>query len=548
MSILPPDRKIDAFNNRVQAATIAQNRPNVVHMNNNEENDLPNHIANYSKGFAHDPATGEVDPTVYATYETALQNALSSRSSAPFDTIPLGVSNGRKLVNPSAGLSFDLEGPDSHHVSIPKAPRIDTPDGAAEMAELYWMSLLRDINFTDYNEKDEVKEAVDALNNEFSGYTNWPLINGKITVKSIFRGFFPGDLVGPYVSQFMLRGNIDKVLDREEKDGYIKYGTASLNQRHVVAVKDLDFVTDYDEWLQVQNGKDTNFNPLEDKDHKRFDSEPRFIRNARDLGTYTHFDALYQAYHVALLYLQRSGAELSDGIPFKSSPAQEGFGTFGLPEVLTLLTEVATRALKGQWLQKWFVHRHLRPEAFAGLINVHKTGRKDYTGKIDPSILNSPVLQKIFERNGKLNKKYDRGDKKGTYLLPLAFPEGSPLHPSYGSGHATVAGACVTILKAWFKDKPMTGTILEANHDGTRLKEYEGNDKNQITIHGELNKLASNVASGRNMAGVHYRSDYIEAARLGETIAIGILEEQKICYSEVPTYKFKRLDGSDITI
>jgi hypothetical protein len=138
--------------------------------------------------------------------------------------------------------------------------------------------------------------------------------------------------------------------------------------------------------------------------------------------------------------------------------------------------------------------------------------------------------------------------KKGTYLLPLAFPEGSPLHPSYGSGHATVAGACVTILKAWFKDKPMTGTILEANHDGTRLKEYEGNDKNQITIHGELNKLASNVATGRNMAGVHYRSDYIEAARLGETIAIGILEEQKICYSEVPTYNFKRFDGSDITI
>ena len=28
----------------------------------------------------------------------------------------------------------------------------------------------------------------------------------------------------------------------------------------------------------------------------------------------------------------------------------------------------------------------------------------------------------------------------GTYLLPQAYPEGSPLHPAYGSGHATVAG------------------------------------------------------------------------------------------------------------
>ena len=40
----------------------------------------------------------------------------------------------------------------------------------------------------------------------------------------------------------------------------------------------------------------------------------------------------------------------------------------------------------------------------------------------------------------------------------------------------------------------MAGTILEANHEGTKLKEYEGNDKNLMTIHGELNKLAANVA------------------------------------------------------
>ena len=35
-------------------------------------------------------------------------------------------------------------------------------------------------------------------------------------------------------------------------------------------------------------------------------------------------------------------------------------------------------------------------------------------------------------------------------LLPVAFQEGSPMHPAYGAGHATVAGACVTILKAFF--------------------------------------------------------------------------------------------------
>jgi hypothetical protein len=548
MSIIPPDRKNQAFDYRVQAATIAKNRPDIMHMNNNEEIDLPNHIANFSKGLSHNTATGEVDPGAYATYETALQNALSTRSSAPFETVQLGVPNGRKLGNPSAGLSFDLEGPDSHHVTIPKAPRIDTLEGAAEMAEVYWMSLVRDINFTDYDEKDEVEDAVNALNNEFSGYTNWPKTSaGNMTVKSVFRGNFDGDSVGPYISQFMVRGNKDRVLGRDEKDGWVKLGTCSIDQRQVAAVKDLDFVTDYSEWLEVQNGRDRSVDPLNDGNHHYFDSEPRFLRNGRDLATYVHFDALYQAYLTACFYLLRTGAEFADGIPFKNSAKQEGFGTFGGPHILSLVTEVATRALKAVWLQKWFVHRRLRPEAFAGLIDATKATpqRADYTGKIHSSILSSPVLDKVFERNEKLNKKYNRGNKKGSYLLPLAFPEGSPIHPSYGAGHATVAGACVTILKAWFKEKkPMPGTILEANHDGTRLKEYQGNDKNQISIHGELNKLAANVAIGRNMAGVHYRSDYIESAKLGETVAIGILEEQKMSYSETPSYQFTKFDGS----
>jgi len=549
MSIVPPDRKTDAFDNRVQAATIAKNRPDVMHMNNNEEIDFPNHIANFSKGLPHNSATGEVVPAAYTTYETALQNALNTRSSAPFETVQLGIPNGRKLVNPSAGLSFDLEGPDSHHVTIAKAPRIDTLEGAAEMAEVYWMSLLRDINFTDYDEKDEVEDAVNALNNEFSAYPNWPKsTGGNMTVKSVFRGNYLGDNVGPYISQFMVRGNIDKVLGRDEKDGWVKFGTCSIDQRQVVAIKDSDFVTDYDEWLEVQNGRNRSVDPLNPGNNNYFDSEPCFLRNGRDLATYVHFDALYQAYCTACLYLLRTEAEFADGIPFKNSNKQEGFGTFGGPHILSLVTEVATRALKAVWLQKYFVHRRLRPEAFAGLINAHKAKKADYTGKIDASILNSPLLNKIFERNEKLNKKLNRGNKQGSYLLPLAFPEGSPIHPSYGAGHATVAGACVTILKAWFKEKPMSGTILEANHDGTKLKEYQGNDKNQITIHGELNKLAANVAIGRNMAGVHYRSDYIESVQLGERLAMGILEEQKINYSEIPTYQFTKFDKTTATI
>jgi hypothetical protein len=39
-----------------------------------------------------------------------------------------------------------------------------------------------------------------------------------------------------------------------------------------------------------------------------------------------------------------------------------------------------------------------------------------------------------------------------TYVLPLVYPEGSPTHPSYPAGHAVIAGACSTIIKAFFDD------------------------------------------------------------------------------------------------
>ena len=141
------------------------------------------------------------------------------------------------------------------------------------------------------------------------------------------------------------------------------------------------------------------------------------------------------------------------------------------------------------------VHRRLRPEAMGGRIEVHlnqSPGR--YNGALHSSLFSSTVLDAIESHNG------------GSYLLPMAFPEGSPTHPSYGAGHATVAGACVTILKALFDtERPVTDffTPLEASDDGQTLNPYVGGDVSQMTIAGELNKLASNVATGRNIAGVH---------------------------------------------
>ena len=128
----------------------------------------------------------------------------------------------------------------------------------------------------------------------------------------------------------------------------------------------------------------------------------------------------------------------------------------------------------------------------------------------------------------------------------MAFPEGSPTHPAYGAGHATVAGACVTILKAWFNESTVIQNPVIPDATGLGLVPYGGD---ALTVGGELNKIASNVATGRNIAGVHWRSDATESLLLGEALAISILKDQKGCYNEVFNgFSLTKFDGTTVTV
>lgn len=484
---------------RFDAAKLAKNRPPVTHPTNGEEELYHKKLANYSKGLPHNKL-GEVNLKAYK----ALLRALSTGRPEYFEAIPLGGT--RKLTNPQAGLAFDLEGPDSHHLSIRPSPTIAGPEAASELAELYWMAHVRDVHFMDY----EFDPTIDTAASELSAFSDFrgPKRGGNVTPDTIFRGNTEGDLIGPYISQFLW-------LD-------IPMGALSIPQKMQTAMPDIDYLTDYNEWLDIQNGAAAI--PYV------HDPVPRYIRNLRDMAEWVHVDALYQAYHQACLILLGMGAPLNPGNPYVRSRTQIGFGTFGGPHVLSLVAEVATRALKAAWFQKWFVHRRLRPEAFGGLVHHTRNGTARYP--VNREMLNSLSLDRTFSAHG-------------TYLLPVAYPEGSPAHPSYGAGHATVAGACVTILKAWFDESFVIPDPVVPDASGTSLLSYRGDD---LTVGNELNKLAANVALGRNAAGIHYRSDYTESIKLGENVAIGILEEQKATYNEDVSFTFTRFDGTTITI
>jgi hypothetical protein len=511
-------RRSRAFATRKRAAQIALERLQPVHRSNDDEQRFPTRIGSFSKGLPHN-ARGEVEPAAYA----AFLHALRSQRPGDFAAIPLG--KGRPLVNPQAGLSLDLQGPDAQAVTMPPAPAVDSAEAANEMVELYWMALLRDTPFALLRCSSLASEAAAELS-RLEAFTG-PRTNGEVTPATLFRGFTPGDLAGPYLSQFLLQP--------------IHYGSLVIDQRQETVPAQSDHMQRYNEWLAVQNGAQPAAPTL--------DPTRRYMRNLRDLAHYVHVDALYEAYLNAALILLSINAPVDAGNPYIQSPNQIGFGTFGGPHILSLVTEVATRALKAVWYQKWFVHRRLRPEAYGGLVHLEKSGEADYP--VHAAIRKAPVLERVRHHNR------ERAGE-ASYLLPMAFPEGSPTHPAYGAGHATVAGACVTILKAWFDESfPLRGArfrdgtplvISEAGDDGLRLRPYTGDDAGSLTVGGELNKVAANIAIGRNMAGVHWRSDYTESLRLGEEVALGILEEQSICYNEPNAFSLTTFDGRRVRV
>jgi len=517
-------RVLDSYQNRVQAARAETRIPVPRQISNGDEQRYPNFIGNFSKGLPHN-AIGEVDQSAYRL----LLNAVREGTAAAFEQVPLG--GNTSLVNPLSGLAFDLEGTDSHQLAIPHFPSVASQTLADQAVELYWQALCRDVSFTEYASDPRTVAAVSEL-------STLPTYAG-VTAQTLFRGFTADDANGPYVSQLSLSP--------------MNYGPYFMNGRMSMYVPNLDYMTDQASWLQVQNGQ----GPF---GQNTVDPQPRYIRNGRDYAMFVHTDplaGLFMTFYNAGIVLFEKGAPLNPGNPYRAAAnsgytKQAAFATFGVPFFLGMMGEVATRAFKAVWYAKWFVHRALRPEAFGGLVHMTMTGRATYP--LHRHILNSHAVKHVFS-------------KYGSYFLPQAFPEGSPQHPSYAQGHGSMAGACATILKAAvdgslpYRALPnsitRTGpadtgatTIVTASRDGLSLVPYTGADADQITLNGEINKLASNIGLARDFAGIHWRSDYAQGLLLGEAVALSVLSDQSENYvgENFEGFTITKFDGTPVTV
>jgi hypothetical protein len=260
---------------------------------NGDEDAYPAGLANFTKTLPHN-RLGEVDPDAYRT----LLRALDSGKPADFDKVPLAGTT--KLANPQAAFAFELEGADPWGLAAEPPPRLASEEFAGEMTECYHLALARDVPYTRYGQEPVTAAAVEDLR-RFDDYRD-------VDAGSLFRSTLPGVAVGPYISQFLLQP--------------YTFGGTPIQQRYRTTMPASDHLTAYEAWLDVQNGRPAS-------SQARFDPQPRYIRNGRDLGEWAHRDFSYQGPLVACLvlldYLAQHGPQvLDDNNPYKGSATQSG--------------------------------------------------------------------------------------------------------------------------------------------------------------------------------------------------------------------------------
>jgi len=193
-------RIAEGFELRVQEAMRDALTGPAVNINNGDTDRYADRGGTFTKALPHD-LYGRVDPNAFAGFATALNSGKFS----DFEKIIMGGT--RTLNGPQGGLAFDLEAMDNVQFGQPQAPpapAIASDQTATELAEHYWASLLRDVPFTEYGSNALAAQAAAELSSQPS-YAGPRDSHGQVTPGLLFRGGFPGETVGPYVSQFLLQ-------------------------------------------------------------------------------------------------------------------------------------------------------------------------------------------------------------------------------------------------------------------------------------------------------------------------------------------------------
>ena len=253
---MPPLRCVTGARRRSQ--------PGAPQTPNGDEAKYADKSATYSKGLKQ-KSYGIVDPDVFEAFRAALGSSDGMTVGAMNFEDPNIVLGGyspqhksppfyTRLNGPAGAFALPMIGADAQYFAAPPAFEIDSIDYALELIELYWASLLRDVPFSEYRINATAIAAANGLTKlrtKFNGHYYGPVdASGTVTPDLLFRGgprqisnktYFGGEDLGPYISQLCIQPT--------------HLGAQPIDQKMLIYVAGVNYLTDLDSWFAAQNGK-----------------------------------------------------------------------------------------------------------------------------------------------------------------------------------------------------------------------------------------------------------------------------------------------------
>lgn len=371
----------------------------------------------------------------------------------------------RLLVEPTAAFTSNI--PRSFwNTGIPKAP--DTY--SSEKAEEY-----KDVAFWTVNRQKTFEQIEDEFGTERTRVVDWEGVDK-----------------GPFVSQFFL---MDFDFGMSPQTSVFK------------SFQPNDFNVKPADYLACQNGERRSDPPT---------TAAKRIQTPQDFASYVRRDK-DQVFTTVLHSMLGMGMKTDKSWLHNSNAdvAEDFFPNFGPPSICCLMQRTLKYSLQKAWFTKWHYKTgmHVRPEEYAGILHFNS---KYLPQNVADSLKEDQFVKAMF-------------DKHGTYLLPMVWPHGSPVHPEHVQGHSSVSMSVATMLKMIFDEDQEFDKVRYVDTDGT-LKTRPNTEG--LTVHGELNKLAYNVGIARVMAGVHFNSSVSNNTDWSENVAEAVMQMEMAPFGE----------------
>ncbi|APX25658.1 MAG: bromoperoxidase [Rhodobacteraceae bacterium] len=258
------------------------------------------------------------------------------------------------------------------------------------------------------------------------------------------------------------------------------------------------------------------------------------LATPRDLVARVRESHPCRIYYNATLRLLARGAPLDPGL--RAAGAAE---TLSAQAILSLMAETAELGFSAAMRMQGRADRLSRPGVSAArltaLVSGDAKGADDAAHRAAAEELSARAPQ-LLHWVDRLNRVQGRETRTGPVLLLPAMKEVASAHRADCAAQAVIAGALSTLLKALFDSRP---------HRRLRMV---GAGCSGVDVAAEADRLAADIALARSVAGGWFQAENHRDLRLGEALACQVLRHRLERHGGALALGFTDFDGSEVSL